>query len=118
MAIFRLGRLERAADSVDLSDLTTAVRTGSAAWVGDGVLEVPFNRALTAAEAAAITRRLSTADASEEQLAGLLDSALANNADYLALTAPTAAQSQAQVAALTRQVSALLRRAQAALSED
>lgn len=74
--------LARPADS-DLSDLTTAQRTGPAYWdEGDGMLVIPFAVEPSLAEQAAIRRRLLTADAVEESTVNSLmqaRSALAND---------------------------------------
>ena len=64
----------RSVDDTDLSDLTTAKRTGPAMWTENG-LEIPFSRTLTDSEVAAITRRLTSADGAEEQLRAVLTSA-------------------------------------------
>jgi len=63
----------RSVDDTDLSDLTTAKRTGPAMWTENG-LEIPFSRTLTDSEVAAITRRLTSADGAEEQLRAVLTS--------------------------------------------
>lgn len=61
----------------------------------------------TAAQQAEATEATRTANGAT--IGAKLDTALANNATYLALASPTAAQTTAQVKALTRQVSALIR---------
>ena len=69
-------RPARAADETDFSDLTDSEQTGPARWHPDtpDALVIPFDHEPTAAEAAAIRRRLITADAAEEaQLYRLLD---------------------------------------------
>jgi hypothetical protein len=60
-------RLARPADQ-DFSDLTSAVLTGPPAWVPDqtDVLDLPFDKAVTAAQKLRIRRRLVTADTAEE----------------------------------------------------
>ena len=54
--------------SVDIADLTAAKRTGDPSWVGPGELLIPLDREPPATEAAAIKRRLTTADSEEEAL--------------------------------------------------
>ena len=93
---FHIRTLVRPAD-VDVSDLTTAKRTGLPEWVKDGVLEIPFDRRLSGVEVAAVKLRLTTADAAEEALHRQL-------AAYLTVKDPSATQTAAQVKALTRLV--------------
>jgi len=52
---------------------------------------------------------IETSYANWSLLAGKAANAIANNQTFLALSPPTAAQAAAQVAALTRQMNALLR---------
>lgn len=65
--ILPITTLARAADDVDLADLTTAVRTGPATWTDTG-LDLPLDRDLTATEEADVIRRLTTAGPVEEAL--------------------------------------------------
>lgn len=83
----------RPVDDVDLSDLTTAVRTGPAVWTDDG-LDIPFDRDLTPDEVAAVVLRLTTVDAADEQARVMLT-------DYLNNAAPSAEETDAQVRLLT-----------------
>lgn len=66
----------RTVDDVDLSDLTSAQRTGPAVWDEDGLLRVPFDRDLTADEEALIRRRLLTRDADQESEVATMQDAL------------------------------------------
>lgn len=117
MARFKARGLSRPVDDLDFSDITSARRTGPARWSGENELEIPFDRPLTAAEETAVRRRVVATDDTEEQLYALLDAAISGNADFLALSSPTAAQNAAQVKALTRQVQALLRRLRRTLAD-
>lgn len=90
-----ISTVARSVDDTDFADLTTAKRTGSAVWVDDGVLEIPFDRDLTPAEADAVALRLTTQDSAEEQLRKALEA-------YLQLTSPTAAQNAAVLKPLAR----------------
>lgn len=98
---FKVDRLARAADDVDLDDLTKSKRSGPAEWVDDGVLEIPFDSDPSPAEVAAIQLRLVSESPTEE---GDRKAATA----FLALTSPTVAQSAAQLQRLTRLVLGLL----------
>lgn len=84
----------RDVDSTDLSDLTTAMRTGPAVW-SNGGLEIPFDRELTQSEVDAIALRLTTSDSAEEADHQKL-------VDYLAKTSPTAAEQRAHLKIVTR----------------
>lgn len=101
----------RDVDSLDLSDLTTAQRTGPARWVGEDRLEVPFDRDLTADEAEAVRVRITSENGTSdtENLRRAALAAFRANRDYLAVASPTSAQVRDQVAALTRQMQALIR---------
>lgn len=72
----------RPADPTDFSDLTASVQTGPAYWLEGEVdtLVVPFDVEPTPAEAAAIRRRLITADAEEEARVKQLEADAANPA--------------------------------------
>jgi hypothetical protein len=98
---FNIRTLAAHADSVDLSDLTNAHRTGPAFWDPDeaGVLEIPFDRDLTDAERDAITNRLSAPEPED---------ARAEVAAYLNLTSPSGKESENQIRALTRLVLELI----------
>ena len=74
--ILEVATLARAAD-VDVSDLTTAKRTGRARWVSPTRLSIPFDKDPTPAEVAAIRRRLTTATPEEEALVASMESSLA-----------------------------------------
>ena len=62
------GLAKRAADAVDISDLTASVRTGEAYWDPDelDVLVIPMDRAPGPVQQEQIRRRLVTADAADE----------------------------------------------------
>lgn len=92
---FPVTTVARPVDQTDLSDLTTARRTGPATWTEDGQLDIPFSRALTPTEVAAIVTRLTTVDSGEETLRKACET-------FLKLDAPTAEQTSAQVKVLTR----------------
>jgi hypothetical protein len=78
---FDISNLARPADT-DVSDLTSAKRTGSPIWTEDGGLEIPFDRVLTPAEVKAITVRLTSATPTAESFR-------ATAASYLALSNPS-----------------------------
>lgn len=80
-----MATLARNVDAVDLSDLTTAKRTGPAEWVSAGVLDIPFDRVLTTVEVAAITLRLTNKTNDLAILCGNLDT-------FLATASPTSTQ--------------------------
>lgn len=66
--ILRNVRPKRGADTIDLTGLTAAQRTGEAYWHPDELdtLVMPLDREPTPAEAKAIRRRLVTEDAADE----------------------------------------------------
>lgn len=78
------------------------------AWSSDGGLVVTFEGDLTPAQRAAVRLRCISTDAAEEALLTSVAEAYRANRAYLA-GSPTAAQVSEQVAALTRQVNALIR---------
>lgn len=94
---FEIKTLARSADATDLSAATTAKRTGPAAWTADGWLDIPFDRALTAAEVVAVTRLLTAPTDAVATLRTQLQ-------DYLALTSPSTADSKAAITSLARLV--------------
>lgn len=87
-------------------DLTASTITR---WDATGA--IVEQRALTAAELIALQPYLDqrSADSVLADLTGKMRSALDTNATFLALAAPTNAQTLAQVKALTRECSALIR---------
>lgn len=103
-------RLARPADT-DLSDLTSARPTGPARWIGPDRLEIPMDAEPTPEEADAIRVRLTSENGTSdtEQLRRQALTAYRANREYLALAAPTSTQVRDQVAALTRQMQALIR---------
>lgn len=79
-------------------------------WDADG--EIVEVRAYTAAENSAADARAAAANAQAATAADLtskMQNALTNNLAYLNLASPSAAQSQAQIKALTRQMNAAIR---------
>lgn len=84
--------------------ITVRNENGVLTYYNDGVQ-------ITAAEARALFAATAdgTAAVNEKALLDKIGTALSNNATYLALASPTAAQNTAQIRALTRQVNALLR---------
>jgi hypothetical protein len=84
---FALPTVARSVDDTDLSDLTTAARTGPAVWADDGSLDIPFDRDLTDTEVAAISNRLLTTDAAKEAIRWVL-------VQYTANEAPTAEETR------------------------
>ncbi|MCW3041181.1 MAG: hypothetical protein JWM31_3086 [Solirubrobacterales bacterium] len=83
--------------------MTTAVRTGPATWVAPGVLEIPFNRDLTATEIAGVRQLLAAPTDAAAQWRQQVT-------DFLALTSPTPTQSADAIRSLSRLVLDLLDR--------
>lgn len=110
----KVERLARPVDDTDLSDLTTARRTGPARWVPDevNVLEIPFDRDLTATEQEAVLLRLTTPTQEAETQQQTLEEVAATLAAYLAAPSTSPAQDKAQIKALTRAVVAVIARFQ------
>lgn len=92
---FYITQLPRPADDVDFSSATTAKQTGPAKWASAGELDIPFDRKLTAAEAAAVELLLTSADNTEA-------SVREQCANFLANPSPTTAQNSAHLKLLTR----------------
>lgn len=85
-------RLDRDPETIQYSDIVTsgAVKTGPAVW-NEGEqdqLTIPFSPEPTAAEQWAITRRLFTLDAVEEQLYASSESAQTANTNWRTNTSP------------------------------
>jgi Lon protease-like protein len=98
--------------SIDVGDFAdlTLTPVESIRWGPTGDIVVTFAADLDAATALAVQRRIGSRNAAEETLRGRAEQALTGNRTYLAIPpAPTAAQSQTQVEALTRQVQGLIR---------
>jgi hypothetical protein len=74
-----------------------------------GYMQVVFDGTLTAEQVEAVTNRCESINANGEELLRRARGALQSNRNYLATPTPTQAQVVAQVAALTRQVNALIR---------
>jgi hypothetical protein len=72
-------------------------------------LTAVFEGTLTDDEQAQVTHLLTSSDDTEMVNAQLVATALSNNRTFLNLSAPTNAQTLAQVRALTRQMNALIR---------
>lgn len=103
--------------STDVTDLT--IYAGPLLWDGVVTLPAPSGRVYRL-EADALAAGYTypgppVAVVNEQTLLVKAAAALANNITYLGLTSPTNAQVVAQVAALTRQVNALIRLALGAL---
>lgn len=58
--------MQRPAEGLNFSDLTSAVVVGAFRWLGEGLLEIPFDPEPTPAEQDAIRRRLLTRDEAQE----------------------------------------------------
>jgi hypothetical protein len=98
---FNIQALARDADT-DVSDLTSAKRTGPAVWAeGGNGLDIPFDRPLSAAEVEAVTVRLTSATTTEETFR---TSAVA----YLALSNPSPGDNTAQLQRVTRLLLSML----------
>lgn len=93
--------LARSVDDVDLSSVTTAKRTGPAVWVGEGVMDIPFDRPLTDTEADAVALLLASQDDDEAH-------GRKKARDFLDDDAPNLADITAQVQTLTDLVLRLL----------
>jgi hypothetical protein len=97
---FDISNLARPADA-DVSDLTSAKRTGPPAWTDDGGLEIPFDRTLSPAEVEAVTVRLTSATTTEETFR-------TSTVAYLALSNPSVADNTAQLQRVTRLLLSML----------
>ena len=93
-------------DILSFLDITAAPVTS--ALVPEGVLRLTFDGDLTADQIRRVKVRCMAQDADHEALLLEAMAGEASNDAYLARTAPTAAQTTAQVVALTRQVNALI----------
>lgn len=87
--------------SSDGADLDSS---GSKTLTGIGCTDAQLQSAVTSAAAAFVDR-----DANQATLTSRAQTALTNNATFLAINNPTTAQAVTQVKALTRQVNGLLR---------
>lgn len=85
------GREVAAGDFADIA----AANVSSVQWADDGQLRVVFDGDLTAAQQMAVRLRITSGDVTEEK-------ARVAAAAFLAIDAPTAAQTLAQVKRLTR----------------
>lgn len=75
----------------DFADIAPDVKDVEVAWTKDGSLRVTFDGDLTKDQAAAVRRRIMTADDEEEALRALCEAFLATDPDTLDL--PTLARS-------------------------
>lgn len=100
--------LSRPVDVDTFADITAKSVT-SVSWNESGGLDIGFAVNLSTDEIRMVKIRCATADDAGEQLLRQAWTAFQNNADFLALPAPSTAQALAQVAALTRQVQAIIR---------
>lgn len=93
----RVTDLPRPADEVDLSSATTARRTGRARWDPDemGVLDLPFDRELTADEEAAVLLLLQSPTEEAADLVGATEV-------FVGKANPSAVETAAQVKVLSR----------------
>jgi hypothetical protein len=86
----------------------TAVPVVGMAWI-EGDLVVEFASDLTSDEQDAVRQRMGSRNGNEETLRNQSVQALKNNRDFLAIAAPTQAQTLTQVTRLTRQMNGVLR---------
>ncbi len=98
----------RYVDAGSFADITTKECLGTG-WDDDGRMTVQFAVNLTADETTRVRLRCVTADPTTETLLVQAWTAYQANAGYLALPAPTQAQAATQVAALTRQLNAVIK---------
>lgn len=89
-------------DDIDFSDITSATRTGPAAWLPDGRLEIPLSEEPDTEEQRRIVVRLTTATQVEENLILEVQAGVAARRLQTGDVA-------AQVEALSRQVDILVR---------
>lgn len=103
------GMLKR--PDADISDLTTAERTGEPYWAPDevDVLVVPMDREPTADEQAAILQRITTDSGVEGTLQARAVAAYADLQAFERLTNPTNAQRDAVLRLLCKVARALIR---------
>lgn len=92
----------------DLFTDITSVAVSNMRWQ-DGVLEVTFDGDLTEAQVLAVQARMESRNANEETLRAQALQALTTNRTFLDLASPTNAQTLAQVKALTRQSTGVIR---------
>lgn len=107
MTTFRVRRTARPISPGMFADL--GVPAASFAALPDGGQEVTVPETLTAQQVTVGRIRLMTATPDVEGTVTAAMTAVAGNAAFLALPSPSAAQSVAQVRALTRQVDAIIR---------
>lgn len=98
----------RPVDIGTFSDITPTAVVGIG-WDQDGMLQVEFAGDLSPTEADAVRQRMSSRNGNEEVLRSQAVQALVDNRAFLALAAPTQAQTLAQVKALTRQMNGAIR---------
>ena len=91
--------------NIDYPDFAaiTSVEVVDIRWNQDGLLEVEFASDLTPAEAIEVKQFILSRNANELVLRMQALTALQNNRDFIAVAAPTNAQTIAQVKALSRQ---------------
>lgn len=102
------GKPQRPVTDDEFSDLTTIPIIGMQ-WVEEGELEVEFESDLPDDVKSAVQQRMGSRNGNEETLRNQAVASLQNNRDFLALPAPTQAQTLAQVKALSRQMNGVLR---------